>query len=155
MLLDLSGLTRVLWCRPLTNIERDFDSVVDALIIQHPRFHLRESQRRTKQFKHSLVSRKRQGHNTLTAENLEQVHITRTSLPLKNTIMISNLQKPIKFTTIQLTLEVATEMKLWTTMMMRITTRFLCMLLWMILLFSRQLNWMQLLFLPTRGTMRS
>ena len=35
----------------------------------------------------------------------------------------------------------------------RKTTRFLDMLLWMMLLFSRQLNWMRLLFLPTRGTM--
>ena len=32
------------------------------------------------------------------------------------------------------------------------TTRCLRMLLWMMLLFSRQLNWMRLLFLLTRGT---
>ena len=48
MLLDLSGLTReerVMVQASISN-KRDFDRVADALIIQHPRIHLRESQRR-------------------------------------------------------------------------------------------------------------
>ena len=47
MLLDLSGLTReerVLVQASISN-ERDVDRVAEALIIQHPRVHLRESQR--------------------------------------------------------------------------------------------------------------
>ena len=50
ILLDLSGLTleeRVLVQASISN-ERDFDRVAEALIIQHLRIHLRESQRRTK-----------------------------------------------------------------------------------------------------------
>ena len=72
MLLELSGLTReerVMVQASISN-ERDFGRVADALIIQHPRIHLRESQGRTKGQgkdgfkrgdKHSLVSGKRQG----------------------------------------------------------------------------------------------
>ena len=50
MLLDLSGLTREERVMVLASIsnERDFDRVAEALIIQHPRIHLRESQRRAK-----------------------------------------------------------------------------------------------------------
>ena len=50
MLLDLSGLTReerVMVQASISN-ERDFDRVAETLIIQHPRIHLRESQRRAK-----------------------------------------------------------------------------------------------------------
>ena len=50
MLLDLSGLTReerVTVQAPISNA-RVFDTVAEALIIQHPRFHLRENQRRAK-----------------------------------------------------------------------------------------------------------
>ena len=50
MLLDLSGLTheeRVM-VQPSISNERDFDRVAEALIIQHPRIHPRESQRQTK-----------------------------------------------------------------------------------------------------------
>ena len=50
VLLDLSGLKReerVVVQAPITN-ERDFDRVAEAPIIQHPRIHLRESQRRVK-----------------------------------------------------------------------------------------------------------
>ena len=50
VLLDLSGLTRedrVMVHLSISN-ERDFDRVAEALIIQHPRIHLRESQRRAK-----------------------------------------------------------------------------------------------------------
>ena len=50
MLLDLSGLTReerVVVQASISN-ERDIDRVAEALIIQHPRTHLRESQRQTK-----------------------------------------------------------------------------------------------------------
>ena len=49
-LLDLSGLTReerVMLQASISN-ERDIDRVAEALIIQHPRIHLRESQRRAK-----------------------------------------------------------------------------------------------------------
>ena len=50
MLLDLCGLTReerVMVQASIRN-ERDFDRVAEALIIQHPRMHFRESQRRAK-----------------------------------------------------------------------------------------------------------
>ena len=50
VLLDPSGLTReerVMVQASIYN-ERDIDRVAEALIIQHPRIHLRESQRRTK-----------------------------------------------------------------------------------------------------------
>ena len=52
MLLDLSGLTReerVMVQASISN-EHDSDRVADALIMQHPRIHLRESQKRTKGF---------------------------------------------------------------------------------------------------------
>ena len=51
MLLDLSGLTRaerVMVQASINNNERDFDKVADALMIQHPRIHLRESRKRAK-----------------------------------------------------------------------------------------------------------
>ena len=50
MLLDLSGLTREerVMVQALISNARDFDRVAEAPIIQHPRVHLRENQRRTK-----------------------------------------------------------------------------------------------------------
>ena len=48
MLLDLSGLTREERVQASISNERDLDRVVEALIIQHPRIHFRESQRRAK-----------------------------------------------------------------------------------------------------------
>ena len=50
MLLDLSGLTREerVMVQASTTNERDFDRVAEALIIQHPRIHLRESHRQAK-----------------------------------------------------------------------------------------------------------
>ena len=50
MLLDLSGLTREdrVMVQPSISNERDFVRVAEGLIIQHPRIHLRESQRRAK-----------------------------------------------------------------------------------------------------------
>ena len=71
ILLDLSGLSHEerFMVQASINNERDCDRVADALIIPHPRNHFRESQKRTKakekdgvrrQFKHALVSRKRQ-----------------------------------------------------------------------------------------------
>ena len=50
MLLDLSGLTREerVMVQASMNNERDLDRDAEALIIQHPRIHLRESQRRVK-----------------------------------------------------------------------------------------------------------
>ena len=96
MLLDLSGFKREERVMVQASISdaRDFDRVAETLIIQHPRTHLREKpktsegQRRRRiqtcwQFKHSLVPRKKAKANTLAAENLERVPITRTSLPLK------------------------------------------------------------------------
>ena len=49
MLLDLSGLTgeELVMVQSSISNERDFDRVAEVLIIQHPRIHLRESQRRT------------------------------------------------------------------------------------------------------------
>ena len=49
MSLDLSGLTREerMVQAPISKA-RDFDRVAEALIIQHPRIHLRETQRRSK-----------------------------------------------------------------------------------------------------------
>ena len=49
-LLDLSGLTRKerVMVQASINNERDFDRVAEHLIIQHPRIHLRESQKRAK-----------------------------------------------------------------------------------------------------------
>ena len=94
MLLDLSGLTREqrLMVQASTSNEHDFDRDADALIIQHLGIHLRESQRRTKGkgkdgFKRVDNSNTRKA-NTLAAENLVQVPITRTLLPLKITIMM-------------------------------------------------------------------
>ena len=51
MLLDLSGLTReerVMVQASISNA-RDFDRVAEALVIQHPRRHLRESHKRAKE----------------------------------------------------------------------------------------------------------
>ena len=50
MQLDLSGLTREerVMVQTSINNERVFDQLADALIIQRPRIHLRESQRRAK-----------------------------------------------------------------------------------------------------------
>ena len=86
MLLDLSGLTReerVMVQASIGN-ERDFDRVADALIIQH--------QRKAKSGSSVMIIQTLAGFaekaNTLAAENLEQVLITRTSLPLKITMMI-------------------------------------------------------------------
>ena len=62
-------------------------------------------------------------------------------------------QMPIKQTKIQLTLGLTKEKKFCTMLTMKKMIRFLRMLLWMTSLFWRQLNWMKLLFLPTRGTM--
>ena len=169
MLLDLSGLTREKRVMVQASIgnERDFDRVADALIIQHPRIHLRErvkDERRAKAKTDSKVLTlqtlvgfaEKVKVNTPAAENPERVPVTRTSLPLKITIIMRktwmNLQTPIKPTMTQLTPGAITEKKLWTTTMIGKTTRCLRMLPWMMLLFSRQLNWMQLLFLPTHGT---
>ena len=98
--------------------ERDLDRVADALNIQHPRIHLRESQKRVKEKRQRRSSNvetnsntlwfrgKGKGKNTVTSENLEQVPITRATLPLKIAIMMTtrlNPQMPIKHTTIRLT----------------------------------------------------
>ena len=98
--------------------------------------------------------------NTLAVENLEnrvQVPITRATHPSKITILTTtrlNPQMRTKHTMIQLIPGVTTK-KLCTTLMTRNMKRFLHMLLWMVSPLWRQLNWMRLLFLPTRGTMIS
>ena len=143
--------------------ERYFDRVADALIIQHRRIHLRACRKRAKGKGKDGIKR---GDNSNTrwlqekgkhtgSENMEQVLIAQTSLPLKITILMttrSGKQMLIKPTMAQSIPEALTEKKLPITMTTRKTTRFAHMLLWMTSLFSRQLNWMQLLFLPTRGT---
>ena len=93
MPLDLRGLTReerVVVQASIHN-ERDFDRVADALNIQHPRIHLRESQKRVKakrqrrvqtwrQFKHSLVSRKGKGkHSEIGKSGASAYHASYTS----------------------------------------------------------------------------
>ena len=134
MLLDLSGLTReerVMVHASVSN-ERDFDRVAEALIIQHPRIHLRESQRRAKGKGKEGYKRVDSGFaektkaSTLAAENPERVLITRISLPLRTRM---NLQTSIKPTTTRLILEAMTEKKLRNTMMTRKAIRFLRMLL--------------------------
>ena len=170
MLLDLSGLTReerVTVQASIRNNECDFDRVADVLIIQHPRIHLQESRKRAKGkgkdgFKRVDNSNTRWFFaekakvNTPAAENPKRVPITRTSLPLKITIIMMktwmDLQTPIKPTMTQLTLEMMTEKKLWDHDDDEENDTFSSQLLWLMLPFSRQLNWMRLLFSPTHGT---
>ena len=96
MLLDLSGLTRedrVMVQASIGN-ERDFVRVAEALIIQHPRTHLRERRTKAKAKTDSnvLIIQTLVGFagkakaNTLAAENLERVPVTRTSLTMTMTI---------------------------------------------------------------------
>ena len=127
LLLDLSGLTheeRVMVQASISNA-RDFDRVAEALIIQHPRIHLGECQRRAKGkgkdgFKRvdnpntRCFREKKAKTSRLAAENLERVLIMRTSLPLQITIIIvaktwMNPQTPTKPTTTQSVLEAMTE----------------------------------------------
>ena len=141
MPLDLCGLTReerVMVQASISN-ERDFDRVADALIIQHPRNHLRESQRRAKGEGKDGFKRfdnpnarwfrgKGKGKHTGSGKP-ERVPITRTSLPLKIAIitMMKTLKNPqtlVKPTMTQLTVEVMTEKKLWAMMMTRKMTLF-------------------------------
>ena len=158
MLLHLSGLTREesVMVQASINNERDFDKVADALIIQHPRIHLREGRRRAKEgakTESNLATTEifvgfRRKTNTPAMENWEQVPITQTSLLLKITITMtakSKQQMRIEHTTIQLTLEARLAKKPWTAR--------IHFLLWKTILFSRQLNLMWLLFSLTHRTM--
>ena len=131
MLLDLSGLRREerVMVQASINNERDLDRVAEALIIQHPRIHLRESQRQSKGKGKDGSKRgdtsstrwfrgKGEGKHTGSGEPV-QVSTTRISITLMITILTTtcrNTKMPIKLTTIRLTLAVTTEMKLWTTM---------------------------------------
>ena len=125
MLLDLSSLTReerVMVQASIDN-ERDFDRVADALIIQHPRIHLRACRKRTKGKGKDGIKR---GDNSNTrwlqekgkhtgSENMEQVLIAQTLLPLKITILMttrSGKQMLIKPTMTQWIPEAMTEKKL-------------------------------------------
>ena len=91
MLLYLSGLTReerAVVQASITN-ERDIDRVAAALIIPHPRIHLRESRKREKGKGKDTRWFQEKGKHTGTEKNLERVPITQTSLPLKTTIMVT------------------------------------------------------------------
>ena len=101
MLLDLSGLTREerIMVQASVSNARDFDRVAEALIIQHPRIHLRENQRRTKGKGKDGFKRvdnpntrwfREKGKSKHTgSKNLEQVPITRISITLMITIMMT------------------------------------------------------------------
>ena len=106
MLLDLSGLSHEerFIVQAAINNERDFDRVADALSIPHPRIHLRESRKRTRAKgktssnvetiqTHGGFAEKARVH-TLAAENLDQVLVTRMSIPLKTVIMMTTLINP-------------------------------------------------------------
>ena len=167
MLLDLSGLTREerVMVQASINKERDFDQLADALIIQRPRIHLRESRKSTKaKGKDGMKSNdtinirrlSRTKTQTPETENWEQVLVTQTSLLLKITVTTTaklKQQMRIKHITIQLTLEAKAAKKPCTARTVRNMTCFLHLLPWMTLLFSRQLNLMRLLFSLTHGTM--
>ena len=145
MLLDLSGLTReerLMVSASISNV-RDFDRVAEALTIQHPRIHLRErdeGREKAKTGSNVLTVKTPDGFaekaeaNTLAVEKLERVPITRTSPPLKITMITMkktwmNPQTLIKPTLTQLIPEAMTEKKLRVTMMTSKTIRFLRMLL--------------------------
>ena len=165
MLLDLSGLTREerVMVQASISSERDFDRVAEALIIQHPRIHLRESQRRAKgkgndEFKRVDNSNTRwfrgrgKGKHTGSGESGASAHHANlTSVEDYDDFDEErvNLLTPVKPTMAQLTPEAMTEKKLRTMMMTTKTTRFIRMLLWTMSQFSRQLNWTRVLFLPT------
>ena len=92
MLLDLSGLAREerIMVQAAVSNARDFDRVAEALIIQHPRIHLRENQRRTKgkgkdEFKrvdnpNTRWFREKGKSKHTGSKNLERVPITRISM---------------------------------------------------------------------------
>ena len=148
--------------------ERDFDRVAEALIIQHPRILLRESQRRAKGkgkdgFKRVDNSNTRwfrgkgKGKHTGSAKSgasANQANLT--SVEDYDHYYDEDMDGSANACQAHDDPadpgsddgEEALDM-----MMMRKTTRFLRMLLWMVLLFSRQLNWTRLLFLQTHGTM--
>ena len=99
MQLDLRGLTREerVMVQASTSNERDFGRVAEALIIQHPRIHLRESQRRANGRGKDGFKRvdnpntrwfrgKGKGKHTGSGKS-EPVPMTRTSLRLKITII--------------------------------------------------------------------
>ena len=95
---------------------------------------------------------------TLAAEHLERVPITRTSISVEDYDFYDEDMKKIA-NAYQAHIDpvdhsdTMTEKKLWTMMTTRKTTRFLRMLLWTMLLFSRQLNRTRLLFSLIHGTM--
>ena len=168
MLLDLSGLTleeRVMVQASISN-ECDFDRVA-KLSSSNFRVYIsgrtKDERRATaKKDSNVLTIQTLAGFagkaNTLAVKILERVPITRTSSPLKITIISlmkiwMNVQTPIKPTMTQSIPEAMTEKRPQTTMTTRKMTRFLRMLLWTMLLFSRQPNWTQLHYWPTRGTM--
>ena len=167
MLLDLSGLTReefVVVQAPMNNA-RDVDRVAEPLIIQHRRIHLRECQRRKKgkaktgstvAIIQTIVNFvERQGKHTRSGKSGASAYCTNytsiedydydddTSEPADAHQAHNDPIHP----------DSDDGEEVLNMMLRRKMTRFLRMLLWMMSLFWRQLNRMQLLFLPTRGTM--
>ena len=82
------------------NNERNFDRVADALITPHPRIHLRESQKGTEAKgktgsnvetiqTHPFGFSEKARVNTLAEENMDQVPVTRKTIPLKIMIMMT------------------------------------------------------------------
>ena len=168
MLLDLSGLTReerVMVQASIGN-ERDLDRVAEALIIQHPRIHLREDQRRAKGkgkdgFKRVDNPNARwfrgrgKGKHTGSGKSGASAHHANLTSVKDYDYYDEHMDESANAYQAHndpVDPEAMTKKKHWTTMMTRKTTRFLRMLLWMMLPFLRQLNWMRLLFSPTQGT---
>ena len=166
--LDLSGLTREkrVMVQASINNERDFDRVAEALIIQLPRTHLRESQRRVKGKGKDWSKRgdnsntrwfrgKGKGKHTSSGKSGASVYYANFT-SVEDYEYDDDMNEPAEAYQAHndpfdpgsddgeeaLVDDDGEEM-----------TRFLHMLLWMMSLFWRQLNWMQLLFWPTRGTM--
>ena len=146
--------------------ERDFDRVAEALNIQHPRIHL---QRRTmgkgkdgfKRVDHSNTRwfrGKGKGKHTGSGKSgASACHTNFISVEDydHDEDMIESANAYHAFNDPVDPRSDEGEEALDMMMMTRKTTRFLRMFVWMMLPFWRHLNWMQLHFLPTRGTMIS
>ena len=165
MLLDLSGMTREerVIVQASINSERDFDKVADALIIQHPRIHFRESRKRAKRKGRDGIKRGDNSNTRWLQEKGKHIGSEKSGANANNANFTSVQDYGYDDDTVELAdayqahndladpgsdvgeeaLDCDDDKE---------TTRFLHMLLWMMSLFSRQLNWTQLLFLPTRGT---
>ena len=136
MLLDLSGLKREERVMGQTSIsnERDSDRVAEALVIQHPHVHLRESQRRAMGRGKDGFKRvdnpnarwfrgKGKGERTCSGKSGASAHHANlTSYDGYDYYMMKTLmnpQTPSKPTMTQLALDAMTEKELWAMMMTR------------------------------------